>query len=109
MDNDLPLFNWQPPRQIIPFPATLRTGHARKVALLLAKARTQREADHFLSRSIETFCRQLTNAGVDPSDIARQEADYLRMIAVECSVVGATWHPNISDLSEPNGDHGGAA
>lgn len=107
--DDLPLFRWQPPRQIIPFPATLRTGHARKVAMLLAKARTKREADYFLNRSVDTFCRQLASVGVEPSDIAGQEADYLRMIAAECRSIGAPWHPNIGDPSEPSGDHGGAA
>ena len=107
MDN-LPLFEWRPPRQVIPFPAKLRVGHARKVANLLAKARSQREAKHFLNRSVEAFIRQLESAGVDPDDIAKQESEYLLAIARECAIVRAGWYPVI-EQPESNDDRGGAA
>jgi hypothetical protein len=101
--DDLPLFAWVPPRKIIPFPARLRTGHARKVAVQLSKARTNREADHVLTRAVETFCRHLETAGVPDAEIDMERVAYLKAIDHECNKVNASWRPVVSPASETPG------
>lgn len=101
--DDLPLFAWTPPRKIIPFPARLRTGHARKVAVQLSKARTNREADHVLSRAVETFCRHLAAADVPAAEIESERLAYLKAIDAECNKVNASWRPVVSPVSDNSG------
>ena len=101
--DDLPLFAWAPPRKVIPFPARLRTGHARKIAIQLSKARSQREADHVLSRAVETFCRHLQQADVPAEDIERERVAYLQAIDNECNRVNASWRPIVEPVSDNSG------
>lgn len=91
---DLPLFKWTPPRQVIPFPADKRTGHARRVAAHLAKARSNREADFALTRACKAFCKQLRSAGIPQDEIDRQQAAFLHTISRECRRIGARWVPD---------------
>jgi len=90
---------------IIPFPSRLRTGHARKVATQLARARSNREADHILSRAIRSYVLQMQSVGIIDQEIERQRIDFLVTIHIECRKVGAGWLPNISalELGEPGG------
>ena len=90
---------------IIPFPCRLRTGHARKVATQLAKARSNREADHILSRAVHSHLRQMHSVGIVDQEIERQRIDFLVAIRFECKKVGARWLPSISslDIGEPGG------
>jgi len=101
--DDLPLFAWTPPRKIIPFPARLRTGHARKIAVQLAKARSHREADHVLSRAIEKFCRNLMLADVPADEIEQERLAYLKAIDHECNKVNACWRPDLAPASDNSG------
>lgn len=101
--DDLPLFAWKPPRKVIPFPARLRTGHARKIAVQLGKARSQREADHVLTRAVETFCRHLETAGVPADDIEAERVAYLKAIDHECNTVNASWRPVVTPMSDNTG------
>lgn len=97
MHHDLPLFNWEPPRQVIPFPTRLRTGHARKVAEQLAQARTNREADSRLTRACQTLKRQMRAAGIPEDEIDRQHETFLRAISRECDRIRAKWSPVLPD------------
>ncbi len=92
---------------IIPFPSRSRTGHARKVATQLSKARSNREADHILSRAIRSYVLQMQSIGILDQEIKRQRVEFLMSIYVECQKVGAGWLPNISSLDL--GGSGGAA
>jgi len=92
---------------VIPFPSRLRIGYARKVATQLAKARSNREADHILSRALLSHLRQMHSVGIVDHEIERQRIDFLMTIHVECQKVGAGWLPNISSLNI--GDSGGVA
>ncbi len=104
--DDLPLFAWTPPRKVIPFPASLRIGHARKVAVQLSKARTQREADFVLTRALETNYRQLLAAGVEHEEADRQTNDFVVAITAACRRINSAWVP---DASRSSGEPGGAA
>lgn len=90
---------------IIPFPSQQRNGHARKVAAQLAKARSNKEADHILSRAVLSHCRQMQAAGISSQDVEKQRVDYLTTIHIECRKVGAVWVPHIplQDSSNPGG------
>jgi hypothetical protein len=99
--DDLPLFKWQPPRQVIPFPTCFRVGHARKVAEQLDQARTNKEADARLTRACQTLRRQMRAAQISPEEIERQHETFLHMICAECERIRAKWTPDLS-----GGDHG---
>uniref|UniRef100_UPI003F4994BF DUF6074 family protein n=1 Tax=Ensifer adhaerens TaxID=106592 RepID=UPI003F4994BF len=92
---------------IIPFPSRRRTGHARKVATQLSKARSNREADHILSRAVRSYVLQMQSIGILEQEIKRQRLEFLTTIHVECQKVGAEWLPNISSLHIA--DSGGTA
>lgn len=104
---DLPLFKWTPPRQVIPFPADKRTGHARRVAGQLDKARSNREADFALTRACKAFCNQLGLAGIPQDEIDRQHEVFLQTISRECLRIGAKWMPMAPEQRQHDG--GGAA
>jgi hypothetical protein len=89
----LDLLSWTPPRQVIPFPSSKQVGHARRVAEALAKARTSREADRVLTRSHQSFCRQLNAAGFPEDEITRQHESFLCVVNAECEKIQANWMP----------------
>lgn len=105
LHDDLPLFAWTPPRNVIPFPAGLRIGHARKVAVQLSKARSNREADHVLTRAVQAYCRQMRAAGIPDEAIEKQEIEFLRLIDRECDSVTARWRPALPSMhgNDPKG------
>lgn len=107
--DDLPLFSWEPPRQIIPFPAELRTGHARRVAEQLDQSRTNREADSRLTRASQTMRRQLRAAGVPEDEIERQHQAFLVAINAECNRIRARWSPVLPEDQRQGPTPGGAA
>lgn len=105
--DDLLLFNQQSACQIIPFPSFLRLGHAKKVALLLAGAKTNKDADWRLNRAMAAHYRQMENAGLSVEDVEKQRRDYLFAIHCQCVVIESKWLPNLP--SRKNGTSGGAA
>ncbi|MBX4895437.1 MULTISPECIES: DUF6074 family protein [Rhizobium] len=88
---------------IIPFPSRLRSGHARKVAVQLATARTRREANHFLNRAIEIHERQLFAALIHGDKIDQERSAFLYTIHEECRKLGSTWRPEIPEDNRPGG------
>ncbi|PWE52762.1 hypothetical protein DEM27_28570 [Metarhizobium album] len=107
--DDLPLFAYVPPVKIIPFPALKRVGQAKKIAEQLAKARTQREADHILSRSVQAYSRQMSSARVAEPDIARETLDFLTLIHAQCLKLRARWRPSLPRQSDGTDNPRGAA
>ncbi|MCS3741969.1 DUF6074 family protein [Rhizobium sp. BK661] len=106
--DDLPLLNWTPPVQIIPFPSASRVGHASKIARQLSKARTNREADRVLSRAIDAHSRQMSRAGVGVDEVERERREFLELIEKQCHRLNARWLPQIPYRSE-SFEPGGAA
>lgn len=107
--SDLPLFAWQPPRQTIPFPARSRIGHARKVALQMAKARTQNEATWAYTRACDSFVAQMRKAGIAEHEIERQLADFSRAIHGQCLNEHAAWVPTLPEHASYHRSPDGAA
>lgn len=91
--------------KVIPFPSWRKVGQSRKVAYQLAKARSEREASHLLSRAVQSHVRQLLGAGIEASEVERQRGYLLAAIHSECVKVGAVWVPGVRVAS----DDGGAA
>ena len=83
-DRDLPLFNWNPPTTIIPFPAAARIGEARHVARVFANQGTAKARAAYWKRTIATFRRRLTSAGIS-ADTIQQHVDEFRDL-VECEL-----------------------
>jgi hypothetical protein len=106
--DDLSLFTWSPPVAIIPFPTSNRVGHARRIAEQLSKARSNREADHVLTRSVIALCRQMRHAGIPADEVELQRLEYLKLIDSQCRRLNARWMPDIPTQSESIGP-GGAA
>jgi|GEM_PF-1825128 len=90
---------------VIAFPADRRTGHARKVAVHLSKARTNKEADWVLSRALVTYHDKLFLGGISSSEAGRLMDVFRRLIFKECLAINSKWLPAIDDASS----HGGAA
>lgn len=93
---ELPLFAWQPPAcLVIAFPSRLRTGHARKVARQMARARTGREAQYALRRAMTSHEDHLRRAGLPADEIERQMLDFRALIHRECRLARAHWLPTL--------------
>lgn len=83
---------------IIPFPSRLRDGYARKIAVQLSKARSNREANHLLSRAVDTLIRQMRAIGISEQQIDRERVSYVFLIFMHCREIGSEWGPDISKL-----------
>ena len=106
--DDLPLFTWRPPAKVIPFPSSFRVGHAMKIAMQLSKARSNREADHIISRAVQAHCRQMEQAGLSRHVISEQRIDFLVTVDFQCRCLNSRWHPEIP-AATGNSDPRGAA
>lgn len=110
MRNDyLPLFAWQPPRQTIPFPARARTGHARKVAQQMAKARTLNEAQWAFTRARDSFVNQMRKAGIADNEIEQELIDFSRTIHSHCISERSQWVPCLQEQAQYRHSPDGAA
>ena len=105
---DLPLFAWQRPRTVIPFPGRRRLGHANRIAIQLSKARTQREANHIVSRATATFWRQMLSAGVTEVETSREIREFLIAVNRQCATLDSAWQTHVPPLLDRQ-DPGGAA
>lgn len=72
MHSDLPLFNWQPPCKLIPFPLVNRVGRIRDVASKLVDKTTDRHADYYRCQVSEGLVHQLEKLGLSRSSIDRE-------------------------------------
>lgn len=103
MNTQLDLLDWIPPRQVIPFPAEKRTGHARKVAEQLAVADTNKEADRALNRACRMLRDQMLAAGIPEDEIDRQHETFILTISLECDRIKARWTPTLQRQGTPGG------
>ncbi|GGA81291.1 hypothetical protein GCM10011491_05720 [Brucella endophytica] len=62
--DNLPLFSWQPPRQVIVFPMVKRVGRIREVAAKMLDKPTERAAVHYRSQVTDSVIRSLERAGI---------------------------------------------
>lgn len=75
--DDLPLFTWQQPAQIVPFPLRLRVGYVRRVAEFLHTRRgKERAQSDYWNRRCDDIERYLTKAGIPCDRIALELADF---------------------------------
>ncbi|WP_372493061.1 DUF6074 family protein [Aliihoeflea aestuarii] len=95
--DDTPLLSWQLPFAVIPFPALKRSGHARKIAQQLSKARTNREADWILHRALSSAHDQMVKAGILSSDADDELGDFRFLIHSHCIRINARWVPALED------------
>lgn len=65
--DELPLFNWQPSRQVIVFPMTRRVGRIRDVAVKMLDKPTDRAAAFYRDQVTDGLLRSLARAGI-PDD-----------------------------------------
>ncbi len=76
---------------IIPFPSGIRVGHARKIAIMLKRARSEREAYHIIRRAISTFERQMAAAAIPEEGVSRERHHFLLAIDRQCRQQGSKW------------------
>lgn len=69
--------------EIVPFPAQKRVGTIRRTAFKLVSARTQREAEAYWFRHVETMRRQMLRAGVPACQINTEISAYHACIQAE--------------------------
>lgn len=70
-DDNLPLFTWQPPRRVIPFPTSKRVGKIQRVAEVLERKRG-RDADHYWRQVSSGMQNQMAKANI-PREIIEAE------------------------------------
>jgi hypothetical protein len=105
---DLPLFRWTPPQCVVlPFPIAFRIGAARKVAEQLSRAKTNREADHVLTRAHGTMRGQFERAGLSYHEKDRDA--FARMIRAECDRRRSKWVPTLPEDGPQHRQPDGAA
>ncbi len=61
---DLPLFAWQPPCKVIPFPMAARVGKIRDTAAKMLDKATDRHADYYRRQVTEAIIAQLDRLGI---------------------------------------------
>lgn len=87
----------------IPFPSKHRRGHAQKIAVQLARARSNREADHFLIRALDIHERHLREAFAPEATIKSERIDFIVLIHEECRKMRSHWYPAIPADQSPGG------
>lgn len=74
---DLPLFEWNRPPKVIPFPCSKRVGKIRRVAEVLSKkSDCPKDASIYWNRILSDLERQMAKAGVDPEQIATELQEF---------------------------------
>ena len=80
--DDLPLFAWQPPRKVIPFPAAKRAGKIQRVAEVLERKRG-RDANHYWRQIAGGMQSQMEKAGIPPDTIADEMRAFFHAVQAE--------------------------
>lgn len=96
--DDLPLFTWTPPTQIIVFPMTKRIGKIRDVASKLLTKSTLRHADSYKDQVSQALLNQMMRVGIPENQQDEQ--------------LGAFWHAvdaEVLRLTYAGRNSGGAA
>jgi hypothetical protein len=89
--------------EVVSFPSTHLTGHARRVAEQLARARSRYEADLFLNWALRARLGELIRAGLSPRQVLDQRDEFKRLIHRQCIQIGSEWMPVDHDDSKRKG------
>lgn len=95
---DLPLFTWQPPRQILVFPMTKRVGRIRDVAAKMLDKTTERAATSYRDQVTSGLVKQLDRLGIPEDEQDEQVGAFWSAVEGEMTRLCYTGH-----------GHGGAA
>lgn len=82
-DNDLPLFAWKPPVDIIAFPLDRRVGKIRDVARKLLSKSTDHHADYYAGQVTEALRRHLEKLGLSEDQQDEQIGAFWAKVDVE--------------------------
>jgi hypothetical protein len=85
--SELPLLNWRPCCQVVPFPLERRVGKIRRTAEVLGE-RHGKGADHYWKQVVSGIASQMQRAGV-PADVIAFEIHQFSE-AVQLELVQAT-------------------
>lgn len=80
---DLPLFVWQPPRQVIVFPMVRRVGRIRDVATKMLDKPTERAAVHYRGQVTDSLLRGLERAGISEREQDEQVRAFWEAVQAE--------------------------
>ena len=79
----LPLFDWQPPVQVIAFPLEKRIGKVRRVAEVMSRQRTKNAEDAYFQNIDDGLKAQLLRSGVEPSKINAELDAFWNQVSIE--------------------------
>ena len=94
MHDDLPLFAWQPPRKLIPFPMAKRIGRIRDVAQRLLDKRTNRSATHYRKQVTDALIASFDRIGVPETEQDEQLGVFWSAVEVEMGRQCHDWANN---------------
>ncbi|WP_026479349.1 DUF6074 family protein [Ahrensia sp. 13_GOM-1096m] len=86
-DNHLPLFNWQPPVKIIPFPASKQIGKARHVAEVFMRKDTQRAQQSYWEQTEKGFSHKLLKIGMSDEAIKQELEAFAALVQKEVDIL----------------------
>lgn len=77
--DDLPLFSWRPPAQLLPFPAEAQIGEARMMVQELMNRKSEKTRQKFWDGYVYQLRERLSGIGVETAAIDR-EVDAFRVL-----------------------------
>jgi hypothetical protein len=81
--DELPLFHWQPSRQVIVFPMIRRVGRIRDVAAKMLDKRTDRAAASYRDQVTDAMLRSLARAGIPEGEQNEQLGAFWSEVQLE--------------------------
>ena len=98
--NNLPLFNWKPPRKVILFPLTKRIGKVRHTARLLS-SKNGDDANLYWKQVIAATRKHLSRVGQTPDEIDTEIRTFFD--AVQSELVRLSYEGSASGNNNPKG------
>lgn len=86
-ERTLPLFNWQLPVKIIPFPASKQIGKARHVASLFMNKTTERAQQSYWEQIEKGFSQKLHNLGFSEAEIKSELEAFAALVQKEVDIL----------------------
>lgn len=81
-DADLPLFAWQPPRQVLLFPLTKRVGKIRRTASVLSRKHGE-DANLYWKQVVAANRKHLARVGLADEEIDRELRSFFEAVQAE--------------------------
>lgn len=82
-ERNLPLFDWRPCCQMIPFPMVHRVGKIRDVANKMLDKASDRHADYYRDQVSSALVKQFTSIGLSTDEQAQQLAAFWEKVRDE--------------------------